>query len=268
MRFIVRTVVQGGGDGEGDRTTTEKPLRFRDRHRQARHREFLDAARRIMTTEGRAALTMQRVTDAVGSSAGGIYVYFPSKDALMAELQREAVETLQRSYRRGQEQLDEMLDAAGAKAREAALARVLASGRFWFDATEAYPSDVSLTRNFLTPSGSNDVDEVEAERVLPAIRSLVDDVSRRIADAAARGALASGQETERAVVLITSVTVVLLTTKLGRLDTDLFDGRRLASQLVHDLAAGWGARASHLARAESYVADFTERSSLAPPADG
>ena len=37
---------------------------------------------------------MQRLADEVGASVGSVYTYFPSKGALVAEVQREAIERL------------------------------------------------------------------------------------------------------------------------------------------------------------------------------
>src|SRR5690606_12964446 len=74
------------------------PLGRRERNRLARHRSFLDAALRIATDEGVHRLTMQRLADEVDAAVGTVYTYFPSKGALLAEVQREAVDRLTGSY--------------------------------------------------------------------------------------------------------------------------------------------------------------------------
>ena len=66
--------------------------------RLERYRAFRRSARRIITADGLAALTMQRVADDVGCAVGSLYRYFSSKDALIAELQRDAIERLGTSF--------------------------------------------------------------------------------------------------------------------------------------------------------------------------
>lgn len=259
----MRTMVQGPGPDRG-----APPLRFRDRHRLARHREFLDAAREILTSEGGAALTMQRVTEAVGSSTGGIYVYFASKDALLAELQREAMVTLRASLVTGLAQLDAWLEEQGVERSEAAVARVVASGHFWVAAEESYPSELNLIRGFLAPQVGQDLSSNDgAGDVLAAAYEMLQEVARHCIAASEQGVLQEGEDLGRALVLVSSVMVVLLVSSLSRWDQALFDGHRLAAELVRDLVRGWGAAPEMLAAAEAQVTRFAAGTSLAPPVD-
>ena len=76
-----------------------KPAGRRERNRRLRYRRYLDAGMHIATTDGVKSLTMQRLAADLGCAVGTVYTYFPSKGALLAELQREAVERLSVSYR-------------------------------------------------------------------------------------------------------------------------------------------------------------------------
>jgi AcrR family transcriptional regulator len=75
---------------------------------QARSRALVEAvveaARRILDSEGAAALTIQRIADVSGATVGSIYQYFPGKDAIVALVcEREleaAVEHLHASIER------------------------------------------------------------------------------------------------------------------------------------------------------------------------
>ena len=55
--------------------------------------EILLAAEHV-AREGFDALTMQRLADQCDSAIGAVYRYFPSKGALVAEVQREAIERI------------------------------------------------------------------------------------------------------------------------------------------------------------------------------
>ncbi len=245
---------------EGSRKTG-----YRERHRAARRREFLDIARRIITTESQDALTMQRLSDETGSSAGGPYVYFPTKDALIAALQLEAFDMVLRSYRLGRTQLDEFLAGAGVTSAEAALAGVLANCAFWVDSEETLPIDIELTRRLI---GGHTTVEIDPNAgVLPIALEVVDEGRQRLDLAVDAGVLGAGNNVERAIVLVASMTGVLLVSKLGDWDNQLFDGRRLADELAKDILVGWGANRDQLSAADQHLSRFREQGHIAPHVD-
>ena len=77
---------------------------------QARSRAMveaiLDAAARVLVTDGYEAFSTNRVAEAAGASVGSLYQYFPNKSALLAELMR----------RHAQDIMTRMLEAAQAAA--------------------------------------------------------------------------------------------------------------------------------------------------------
>lgn len=58
----------------------------RERRRDRSREEILEAARRVLLSNGVAAMTLDAVAKEVGMSKTGLYYYFPSKDALIFEL--------------------------------------------------------------------------------------------------------------------------------------------------------------------------------------
>ncbi len=240
---------------------------FREQYRLARHRAFLDTAIRIVVAEGEAALTMQRVAEETGSAVGSIYRYFPSKDALIAEVQREALDVLHTSGLVGQSHLDDLIGERGTPAATAALARVAAAALFWIVGEDTYPSEIQLSRRlFVDPDVV--VATEEATRILPAALRLLADGQRLLDEAAAVKALRPGNSVERAVVIISSLTGVVLTSKLGRWDASLFDGRRLGREHLLDLLAAWGATKARLGAALALVDEVESRGLLAPRVGG
>lgn len=253
----MRTLVRQRG------TADPAPARFRERHRAARHRAFLDTARRIVTSEGHGALTMQRVTDEMGTSVGGIYLYFPTKDALLAELEAEALHVLHASCLLGQARLDAHLEVQGTDATTAALARAVATARFWIDAEASLPTEIDLSRRLFSDAGVV-AGEEETARLLPAVLRLLDEARTRIGAAAALGALAPDDDLERAITAVSAVNGVLLASAVGSWDEELFDGRRLARRLVDVLFLGWGADGDGLDAANDALDAFGAREHLAP----
>ncbi len=66
----------------------------RERERRQRRQEILDAARGLFWTRGFAGTTMPEVARAAELAPGTLYLYFPSKDALYAELLVEGYDRL------------------------------------------------------------------------------------------------------------------------------------------------------------------------------
>lgn len=58
----------------------------RERSRQEMHSAILEAAGRIVATEGVEGFTIRALAQAVGYSAGALYEYFDSKEAILASL--------------------------------------------------------------------------------------------------------------------------------------------------------------------------------------
>lgn len=208
---------------------------------------------------------MQRVTDELGSSTGGIYNYFPTKHALIAELQREALEVMVESYQLGQARLDAVLEQRKARPADAALARAVATCLFWIDSEETIPAEIELSRRLI--AGATTAQMGSDAGVVPAALRLLDEGRQRLDATVELGVLEPGDSIDRALMLVASVTGVLLTSKLGSWDQRLFDGRRLATRLVDDIFVGWGATREQLAIAEEHIAAFTEHDHVAPPVD-
>ena len=71
--------------------------------RQARSRATVDAilsaAARVLTREGYAAFTTNRVAEVAGVSVGSLYQYFPSKEALIAALSQRHLDAIAATLR-------------------------------------------------------------------------------------------------------------------------------------------------------------------------
>ncbi len=74
----------------------EAGLEFRKKPSQERSRELvewiIEAAARVVQRHGYAGLTTNHVAEEAGVSIGSVYQYFPTKDAVVAELTRRHVE--------------------------------------------------------------------------------------------------------------------------------------------------------------------------------
>jgi AcrR family transcriptional regulator len=212
----------------------------RARNRLERHAAFLASAKRIVAAEGLEALTMQRLAAELDCAVGTAYTYFPSKSALVAQVQADAIERLTGSYLlfRGN-LLAGALD--GATAEVAALAHVVGFTRFWVATFDTFPEEAKLLQLLMAEPSGNVIAEVDLGRVLPSALRLLGHAGEAIAQAADVRALAPGDATERSVRLAAAVNGVLLLDRIARVDPELLSGPRHVTALVEELLVGWGA---------------------------
>jgi AcrR family transcriptional regulator len=238
----------------------------RARARTERRQAFLDAALRVVTSEGIPALTMQRLAADLDCAVGTAYTYFPSKGALLAEVQREAIERLTASYVALGPDVDEILD--GEPSAVATLTHLVALGRFWVDAEAVYPQEHRLLQLLLSEATQPEhaVPDSEVATVLPAAERFLGLVGARIAAAMASGAInVGGDAAERTVLLAASLNGVLQAGNLVRFNPELLDSRRLAMALLDDLLTGWGADPGALAAAHAHTDSLSGSGPLARP---
>ena len=242
----------------------QPPPGRRERNRRQRERAYLDAAMEIAGRDGIRNLTMVRLADQVDAAVGTVYTYFPSKGALIAELQREAIERLTASYHlvrdRSEAALADWDDPAAA-----AVARLAVFGRFWVASVDTLPQEAAFMHALISESEET-VPPEEHHRVLPAALTLLDEARSAVVTAAGLGAIEVDDPMDVVIRWAAALTGVLLTSNLAPLNPVAFDGRRLATVLQRDLLLGWGAPRALVERAEEHVAQLAAAGPLAPPA--
>jgi AcrR family transcriptional regulator len=66
----------------------------RDREKERRRSQIVDAARAVLFRDGMGAVSMKSIADEAELSVGALYLYFPSKEDLFAALQEEGLDLL------------------------------------------------------------------------------------------------------------------------------------------------------------------------------
>ena len=105
----------------------------RERHRSATVTEIKDAARRLLLAGGRPALSTREIARSVGLSAGAIYRYFPSHEALVDALAADMCG-----------ELSGALAAARDSAPDEPAARARAVARAFRDWARGHPDEFGL----------------------------------------------------------------------------------------------------------------------------
>lgn len=239
------------------------PLGRREANRRAREQAYLHAAMDIVSRDGLRSLTMLRLADEVDAAVGTVYTYFPSKGALIGELQREAIERLTASYHLLRDRSEALL-ATWEEPEAAAVARLAVFGNFWVATVDTFPQEAAFL-HALVGESEQMVPPEEHHRVLPAAMALLGEAGAAVEVASQMGAVQVGDEMDLVVRWAAALTGALLTSNLKPVDLAAFDGSRLARLLQRDLLLGWGAAPDLVDRAERHVALLAEEGPLAPP---
>lgn len=243
---------------------TEERVGSRERHRIERTEEFLDTALRIVTSEGFDALTMSRLAADVDAAIGAVYRYFPSKGALLAAVQREAIDQLGASLAVISTRAETFFDQKSLDDKRRALARVVLNSRFFISAADTLPEQLRLLQ-MLVNEFRNIIPLEEGMRSVPAAMRLLFAARESIVGAENAGVIDPGDATDRAVVWAAGVNGVLQVGMLDQYDSELFSGNRLAKSLTKDLILGWGANPDLLAEVSELIdVDLAAQTSLAP----
>lgn len=233
----------------------------RTRKRAARRDALLALAAELVDERGLDGLTMAALADAADYAPASLYTYFPSRSALLASLQQEALAVLGRVAEDQVARWEAVLGRDGLVPEVAALARLLGFSRLFLTAPEHHTREFRLQQRLLVTPDAEDTGD--AATVVPAAMAVLEVPRRLLADAVAVGALAPqhpepdplDQPLDGALLR----TLAWLVAMNGALMADELTtglpttGARLGTQLTDALLVGWGADRGHLdtARAEA-----------------
>ncbi len=238
------------------------PSDRRARKRAARRDALLALAADLVEELGPDGLTMAALAEAADHAPSSLYTYFPSRSALLSDLQQQALGVLGEVAETALAGWDARLAAEGTDERTAALARLVAFSHLFLTAPEHHPREFRLQQRLLVTRGVAETED--AARVVPAAMAVLD-VPRRLLDAAAEaGALAPhdrvadplDQPLDGAVVR-TFAWVVALNGALmvdGLITGLPTTGTVLGEEITGALLRGWGADPHLLTTARSIAA--------------
>jgi AcrR family transcriptional regulator len=206
----------------------------RARRRDANGARILDAAMELIAQGGLEALSMARLAEAVDYTAGALYRYFPSKDALLAHLVAQVLEEVQGFLARAEAALP-----TGAFP----LTRVFALAQGYREFAKERPHGFSLLALTMADPRVLLPQHADAAPVTQRVISTLELLAQALGDAEASGQLAPGDVTERTLHLFATLQGLLLLHKQARFAPSVLDLERLVPSAVRTLLIGWGAKA-------------------------
>lgn len=235
----------------------------RMRRREARIRSILDASMQILAREGLNGLTIQRLADELDYTPGAFYRYFPSKDAILVELQRRTLGELHDAFKALWERCGVLVEERGVGERLASLLPILATARLYRELPVLKPTHFGLIQ-LAVGEPNQIVQDDEIGPLVPTVMALLGDVARLIATASSCGALTPSavSPAQRAVALWSALHGAMLMRKFGRFDEAIFDPEHLGQDVGHSLLVGWGASAEWVEEARELLKHLEEDGTL------
>ncbi len=206
--------------------------------RLKRKEEILAQALRMITEAGIGSLTMQKLAEAHGLTAGALYRYFRSKAEIISALEGQILREM--SERLAEELNAERQHGAGKPAQDTALGRLWICANFYLRQSAEQPEQATLITMLLADPQIH-VSDKELPEIGADFAGLFGQLVGELAIAEKCGALAPGDAQTRALVFWSSLQGITSLRKLRRVDADFFDPKRVGAELVSSLLRGWGA---------------------------
>lgn len=221
------------------------------RKRAERRERIVEAALEAIAESGPADFSLNQLARDLDYTPGALYWYFPSKEALVVEVQCRAFTALARLIDESRAAWEAHPAVAGEPLPVRRIHSLLAFARFYLDLGRTQPRYSRLIAFSLDPRVW--LDDDSARRLAPVLADLFSSVSAPFIAAQEDGVLGEGNGAARAVQHWTAMQGVLQTGKLARIAPGLFDVERLGTNSSETLLLGWGADPKALARARELL---------------
>ena len=141
----------------------------REREREERKRQILDAARSLLFEEGMQATSVNKIANSAELGVGTIYFYFASKEEIFAALQEEGIELLHNKIKKRIERVKPPQDRLRTTAR--VYFDFSRENKDYFDVINYF---LSSPGTFFTPSVKKRIDQ-HGNRVISLIVKTIDE---------------------------------------------------------------------------------------------
>jgi AcrR family transcriptional regulator len=217
-----------------DRTAERRALRVAN---------ILDQALAIVEAEGLDGLTLNRLAQALGLVTTGLYRYFPSKDALVAALQRRSINVIHAHFR--EELVRFSQQVAGSTPATVALATLIKVADLYL----ALPASHVQEWRFVATLLGDPRQLLPAEEIgetVPILTSFLLEIEALFEQATMLEALAEGPQRQRVFAFWAALHGALCMEKLRRVSTSPDD---VGGFVVRALLSSWGATPARLSAA-------------------
>jgi AcrR family transcriptional regulator len=240
-----------------------------ERKRQQRRERILEAAVAAVAESGPADFSLNQLARDLDYTPGALYWYFPSKDALVAAVQRVTMEELAAWIEAARAAWEAAPHLDGASREGRALSTLLRMASYYLRLEKTAPKHARIIAFSLDPRLW--LGDEEVQTLMPVMTALFRPTASAFQVAEACGALIPGGPTAvRSIQYWTALQGALYASKLGRLNPELFHPWKLGMNTAETLLRGWGAAPEALDEARGLLdrGEATEEDSPATLASG
>jgi len=209
-------------------------------NRSRRMREILASALELACEGGLDNLTLHALAARMERSVAAVYRYYPSKEAVVRELQRLVASHIRLISLDTAARIDAWAARESIDAASLALARVIGGAQTYELFAQASPAEFGLITHYLGNVRFG-LPEQDARAVFDTARENLDALAEALDRAAKAGALAPGDARERTLMLWGSLQGVIQLIKFTRRGGAWGPAESLPDATLGVLLAGWGA---------------------------
>ena len=203
----------------------------------------------LVMKDGIDLFTIRRLSDELDCAVGGVYRYFPSKDALIAALQCRVLDELGAAFETCRTECAGRIATSALDETTGALLQLLEAGALYCERYGSTPETAYLIGRLIGDPRIV-LSDAEAQSVIARAMPLFSALASLIEAAQSCGALDAGVSTDRAVTYYAALQGVLQLQKLSRLQPGLLDHEKLVREVSVTLLRGWGAEQQALDEAQ------------------
>lgn len=226
------------------------------RKRQQRKERIMEAAFAAIAESGPADFSLNQLARDLDYTPGALYWYFPSKDTLVAAVQRVALEELAGWIKADRDNWEALPHVACCEPQTKSLSTLLRLARFYLELEQNAPNHARIIAFSLDPRVW--LSDEEVKTLAPVLRDMFAPSVQAFTQAEVCGALTKGQPTIRAVQYWTTLQGTMHTAKLARINPELFNVQALGMDACQTLLLGWGAPRAALDGARALVVPDSE----------
>lgn len=232
--------------GEGK---ASKPSPRVQAKRAEKKEQFVAMARRLIAEGGMAEASVHGLARRLGLSPAALYWYFPSREALIGEVQRRVFAELADEFARQITDFKRGFQALTGEPQVAALGVLLKLADFYLQLSETRPEHARVIAFSMDPRIW--LDDQQGTLLAPVLVRLFREVAGPFHEAETLGAIRPGSSSTRAVQYWAALQGLVQAGKLARLSPELFDVANLGAASAEALLLGWGAAPAQLEHART-----------------
>ena len=209
---------------------------IRDERRREKQRLVVQFALSIFTERGIHGLTIGAIAQAMGASVGGLYRYFPNKEAIFVALQRHALSQLDAHIEQTLLDIDGRDEPSGQISRS----KLAAVFQLWDGFRHAFPDHYRVLYAFAS-SLDRTLGDASAHEVDGYLRPILEKIAHTLRECADEGMIDEGDQLKRTYVIWATLQGLAQLEKRDHVQPVRLRTDALKLEVMHSYLTSWGA---------------------------